>query len=183
MPILFSCGQHTQGVRGLRMGLLEHHRGKKVYYGLSFRTPHTNVHSHVVCWLFLMVVERFGCSKTSQNTLGTHIYTHGFHSSLVSKWQHWAPTSSNPLLSLFQYFKRNPHHQQQMRDEVWDQQRAQAQQQAWNRMQGWESECWLDLAKGGWVWGILTIELKRTKMSISLFLKDIDPRIKIFKNC
>ena len=32
-------------------------------------------------------------------------------------------------------------------------------------MQGWESDCWLDLAKGGWVGGIALIELKNPRFS------------------
>ena len=41
-------------------------------------------------------------------------------------------------------------------------------------MQWWQSECWLDLAKGGWVGG--------RDSSISCFWENIDPISKTFEN-
>ena len=47
-------------------------------------------------------------------------------------------------------------------------------------MQGREAECWLDLAKSGWVRGIPVIE--NSKIPISYLLEDIDFIFKISKN-
>ena len=48
-------------------------------------------------------------------------------------------------------------------------------------LQGLESECWLDLAKGEWVGGRVSFELQNAKIPISIF-EDIDPIFKIVKN-
>ena len=49
-------------------------------------------------------------------------------------------------------------------------------------MQGWESECWLDPAKAEWKGGRGSFDwIEKSNISISCFLKDIDPIFKIFK--